>query len=260
MQAIYPHFLDAARASVAAQVRALREARRWTQRELAQRIGLSQARLSEVERGGGSFTAEQLLLFAQLFNVPVSQFAPAPRPPGDGDVENALARLGAAHLHERDDVLPSERLEQVARLVKETLVVGASRLVAALAPVLVQHADRVGLARLAVELRELGLGQRLPWLIENVLAALDDQPADALPREVRVRYRRARTVFAFWLATTSPPAATAALDLFDETIRSQRSLEQVRAACSPISRRWGVVSPLHPSDFAAALEAARAAA
>ena len=38
---------------IATKVRELRKQRRWTQAELAKRLGLSQSRLSEIERGAG---------------------------------------------------------------------------------------------------------------------------------------------------------------------------------------------------------------
>jgi transcriptional regulator with XRE-family HTH domain len=51
--------LKKSRAWIARNVRELRKERRWTQAELAKRLDLSQARLSEIEGGDGSFTAEQ---------------------------------------------------------------------------------------------------------------------------------------------------------------------------------------------------------
>jgi XRE family transcriptional regulator, fatty acid utilization regulator len=65
------------RAQISRKVRELRTGRRRTQAELAKRLGLSQARLSEIERGQGSFSAEQLLEIFQLFNVDPSFFAGA---------------------------------------------------------------------------------------------------------------------------------------------------------------------------------------
>ena len=59
------------RLAIASKVRDLRKARRWTQAELSKRLHLSQNRLSEIERGAGSFTAEQLLVILKLFNVPL---------------------------------------------------------------------------------------------------------------------------------------------------------------------------------------------
>lgn len=254
-------FLEQARASVSARVRAPRTSRRWTQKELAEKIGLSQARLSEVERGDGSFTAEQLLLIAQLFNEPVSEFAPRTRAAAlHAELQNALARLGAPQLQEDDELLPSERFEEVGRAVKEALVLGAPRLVVALAPVLVHYIDRLSLPGLQLELRELGIERRLPWLAENVLDAIRAQRGVA-PRELAARYRRAETVLDFWSTDARGRLATAPLasdDLLDTSIRSARTLEQVRAGCSEISRRWGIVTALQPSHFAEALEAARA--
>ncbi len=63
--------LEKNRRKIVARVRELRLERRWTQEELAKKLGLSQARLSEIERGGGSFAAEQLVELLQLFNVPL---------------------------------------------------------------------------------------------------------------------------------------------------------------------------------------------
>lgn len=260
-------YLDEARGSVAEAVRSLRTEHRWTQKELAARLDMSQGRLSEVERGAGSFTAEQLLLLAQLFNVPISRFAPTRRsttPSAHAELQNALARLGATDLQERDDVLPSERLAEVTRVVKEALVVGDPRLLAALAPVLVQHIDRVSLPHLWLELRDLGLERRLPWLAENVLTALRGISTDAWPRDLAAHHRRAQAALEFWLDAArrrpGPRADRAAADLLDASIRSQRTLDQVRASSSAISRRWGIATTLQPTDFAAALEAAYAAA
>src|SRR5687768_17386784 len=98
------HDLDHLRQGVCAKVRDLRLGRRWTQAELAVRLGMSQSRLSQVERGEGSFTAEQLIEILRLFNVPLDQFIPAPDP--DAELQNAFARLGAFHLRESPDVLP----------------------------------------------------------------------------------------------------------------------------------------------------------
>ena len=48
------------RKEIAAGVKALRQKRGWTQKELAELLGLSQNWLSELENGKGSFSAEQI--------------------------------------------------------------------------------------------------------------------------------------------------------------------------------------------------------
>src|SRR5262249_44243414 len=138
------------------------ESRRWTQKELAARLEFSQSRLSEVERGAGSFTAEQFLLLLKLFNVGASHFVIGTGDP-DLELQNALARLGATHLDESEDALPSERLEEVHAAIREALVSGAPRLVAALAPVLVRNAERLNLVKLYADLERTGLQRRLGW-------------------------------------------------------------------------------------------------
>src|SRR4051812_9218764 len=101
-------FLDKARGRVARQVRSLRKERGWSQAELAAKLELSQSRLSEVERGKGSLTAEQLLLILQLFNVSPAAFLDE-APVQAAALQNALARLGARHLRESDQVAPDRR-------------------------------------------------------------------------------------------------------------------------------------------------------
>lgn len=85
------------RAEIAKNVRSLREGRGLTQVELSKRLGLSQGRYSEIERGQGSFTAEQFLEILKIFNVSVSLFASGKTDLG-GEFQNALARFGASHV------------------------------------------------------------------------------------------------------------------------------------------------------------------
>ena len=90
-----PTNLDKTRRHIVARVRELRAERRWTQAELGEKLGLSQARLSEIERGAGSFSAEQLVEILVQFNVRLEDLVG--QQPGDDAIQNALARLGALH-------------------------------------------------------------------------------------------------------------------------------------------------------------------
>jgi len=249
--------LDTIRRSVAAKVRDLRRARRWTQRELAVRLGLSQSRLSELERGAGSFTAEQLLVLVRLFNVPPSEFVHA-RPADEyAELQNALARHGARHLHEHEDVTPDARLD-IARAIREALVSGVPRLITALAPVLALHIDRVSINRLHANLAEAGFENRLLWLVDNTLTALRTELAASPPRTWAKRYRRAIIVIETALETAvARLREEPATDLLDTDIRSAKSRLQLEALASDSSRRWGIVSSLQPEDFAHALRGAR---
>jgi HTH-type transcriptional regulator/antitoxin HipB len=250
--------LDRARRDIAEKVRGLRKARRWTQAELAGRLGLSQGRLSEIERGDGSFTAEQLLEMLRLFNVDVAHFA-APADP-DTELQNALARLGALHLLESEEVLSSERFREVTDALRETLAAGRSpRLLTALAPVLVWNIDSVNLNKLNLQLTDIGLERRLGWMVENTLVAVraDTKP----PRRWTRLYRRAQVVLDAFLElqvteTRVPAEHRRAIDVLDADIRSLRTLNEVSASASPISRRWGIATSLQPQDFLTALRAA----
>ncbi len=252
------------RGKIASRVRSLRKARLWTQADLAQRIGVSQARLSQLERGTGSFTAEQFLVILKLFNVDVTHFAPRAPSDHDRDVQNALARLGASHLRESDDVLPSKWLADLSVLVHETLLAPSPRLLAALAPVLVRNIDRINLRKLHADLADVGLERRLAWLVDNTFDALRSGPVD-LPRTWARQCRRAAVVLdefrAFVISYQQAlplERLPTAVDVLDSEIRSKKSLDAVKAASSLASRRWGIVTRLQPDDFLVALRSAHA--
>ncbi|RLB53962.1 MAG: hypothetical protein DRI34_12695 [Deltaproteobacteria bacterium] len=248
---------------IATRVRELRKQRRWTQAEFARRLGLSQSRLSEIERGAGSFTAEQFLTILSLFNVTVTDFAPELASDPEAELQKALTRLGATHLRENENVVPSEFYDDPGVVVRETLVVGSPRLLTALGPVLVLHVDHIQLRKLHARLAELGLERRLGWLIDNVLEAIRSELKHALPRLWTKRYRRAAIVldtFLEYARASSPKQSNDAVgpDILDPSIRTKRTLEEVKAASSPISRRWNIVTGLQPEDFLHALGEARA--
>jgi len=244
--------------NIASGVRNLRKARRWTQRELASRIGLSQNRLSEIERGAGSFTAEQFLVILKLFNVPVSHFAPN-QAGRDVELQNALARFGAHHLHESDDVLPDERSGDVTDVIREALLSGAPRLITALGPVIVRNINLINWRRLESLLADVGLQHRLAWLVENILDAVRREQAPSLPRRWTRRCRRAEIVLGSYLGSSAARLQRSldSPDILDAEIRSQRTLQRVTRSASPISQRWGIITTLHPEDFSTALGAAR---
>jgi transcriptional regulator with XRE-family HTH domain len=245
------------RKAIAAKVRELRTSRGWTQAELARQLQLSQNRLSEIERGDGSFTAEQFLLLLRLFNVGVSEFVSGPDDHGPG-IQNALARLGALHLQESVQVLPSEHLEEVHDVVREAVIDGSPRIITALAPVLVRNAGRLNLAKLQAELEVIGRSRRLAWVIDNTLTALQDLSrgsTDAHEWSKRSRGAELRLML-FLDYSASLPRGRLALDILDATVRSRRTLEEVQRTASKASQRWGIVTSLQPEDFVQALKAA----
>jgi transcriptional regulator with XRE-family HTH domain len=252
------------RGRIAAKTRELRQSRGWTQAELAKQLRISQSRLSEIERGGGSFSAEQFLVLLRLFNASVSDFASEPINDEGLALQNALARLGALHLQESTKVLPSRQLEAVHDVLREAILDGSPRVITAIAPVLVRNAERLNLPKLFADLERAGRQHRLAWVVDNTLVALRallQEPTRA--RAWAKLERRAEVTLNLFLAsvdtdrfdpTRSPPPP----DVLDTTIRSERSLEEVRRSGSEASRHWGIISSLHPDDFLRALRAARA--
>lgn len=245
------------RNQIAEKVRELRLARRWTQSELARQLGLSQSRLSEIEGGAGSFTAEQLLVILRLFNVGVEAFAPEPTDPV-AQLQNALVRHGATHLVETD-LVQVERHADPSTVIFETLVGRTPpRLVTALAPVLVRQVDQLHLPSLGARFAAAGFERRWAWLIENTVEAL--RRLRATPRAARSRLlNRASTVLEMYLdglrdRVARPP--TPEPDLLDANVRTRRTATELERSASEISKKLRIVTAIQPDDFVEALEAA----
>ena len=247
------------RREIAVRVRDLRMKRGWSQAELAKKLYLSQSRLSEIERGKSSLTAEQFLLLLRLFNVTVRDFVSEPSDE-PAEIQNALARHGAAHVQESADILPRKHLEDVHDVLREALVDGSPRLITALAPVLLGNAVRLNLPRVHADLAQTGRERRLPWLIANTLAALEqwrreptyDRAWSKLDRRVELPLR-------MFLDFADAHNRGSTLDILDPVIRSEHTLNEVRRSSSAESRHWRIVTSLHPEDFLHALKASRAA-
>jgi transcriptional regulator with XRE-family HTH domain len=253
-----PYPLEKARAYIARRVQELRKDRHWTQAELSRRLNLSQSRLSEIERGAGSFTAEQFLEILRLFNVAASDFDRRRSDPSS-DLQNALARLGALHLQESTTVLPSERLAKVTDAIREAIVAGEHpRLVTAIAPVLVRNIDAIHPSKLHVDLEAAGLGRRFGWIAANTLEAIRHEAPSASPSWKKL-YARATVVLESLLSFIAPEHHNqpVPLDILDAGIRSKKTLDDVIASRSSLSHRWGIASNLRPEDFALALRGAR---
>ncbi|UPT74163.1 MAG: helix-turn-helix domain-containing protein [Elusimicrobiota bacterium] len=247
-------------------IRALRQERGWTQARLAALLGITQGYLSQLERGdAGSFTAEQLLLILRQFNVPIDRFLPGKGAEVSSQIQNALARTGAPHLVEAE-LLPSEKLRSAADTIRETLVsADSARQIAALAPVVVENAGRLNLTRLRAELAALGLERRFGWAVESILEAVKRESELVLPREWRLKYRRAVAALDNFIsplilfAPTENPDRPTPHDLLDPDITGVEALNETVANSSETARKWRVATRIETDDFVRALRAARGA-
>ena len=257
--------IKALKASIGERVRRLRQERRLSQARLAKELAISQNYLSELERGQGSFTAEQLLTILRLFNVPVDYFAPAKVSTG-AQLQNSLARLGAKHLAENEQIIPSDRLKAAIAAIREALISAeSSRQIAAIAPILVEHAGSLNFSKLHADFIELGGETRLGWIIDSSLKAIKrEELSSKLPQEWRLKYRRAYVLIDSlnaWrkLTTIHERLKAAEYAVLDPEIASEETLKEVKANLSPIAKRWHIITEIDVRDFTRALRAARGA-
>lgn len=241
---------------IGSKIRSLREARRLTQQDLAERLGITQGRLSALERGKGSFTAEQFLEVLTIFNVPASEFqATIPEPVAV--VQNALVNAGARHLA-ATETLPSERLRQIETLIRETLLEGDPRQVAALAPVLASNVRKIDFVNLIAKAKEIGLDQRLFWVLAFIAKALQVELQERLSNTIQWQYRAAshtiNTVLTRYCHIDQIP--TRESDHFDQ-ILNHIGHDQIKNRTSTFDNHWSVLNRITLDDFLEALRAAR---
>jgi transcriptional regulator with XRE-family HTH domain len=249
---------DKIRKEIAGHVRTARRTRGWTQADLARRLGVAQSQISGIEAGRRSLLAEQLVVLLEAFNAPLTAFVPSIAADPDQELQNALARHGAHHLIESESTVPDERRDHVPRIVRTVLAGGDPRQVTALAPVLVQNAVTLNLKRVQLELADVGLERRLPWLVENTIAAVGQVLRSRLSRPAALTHRRAAILLEKFLDSIESPRDDAIEDIVDSTIRSNATIGEVRARRASIAKRWRIVTDLEVKDFTAALRGALA--
>jgi transcriptional regulator with XRE-family HTH domain len=235
---------------IAQKVKALRKSRGVSQGDLARLLQVSQSRLSEIEAGKGSFSAEQLIFMLKYFNVPLSHFETVPADPGDA-IQKALAYYGAGHLVENRELLPSERLEQLDAVIREVLLDGgSSRWITALAPVLVRNIDQVNLQKLHAQFRDYGLHHRFLWLLDNVAQAIRETLEGPIPRK---RALSALEAFRAWVNPRPWETLEGPEDCLGPGILSPETRNELRAGSSDLSKRWKILTPIQVEDFKNAL-------
>lgn len=253
--------IDVLRRRLGPTTRRLRLERGWTLAQLARHLDLSESRLSELERGAGSFAAEHLLTLFRLFHVGPEDFlgGDAALDPVVGSLVAALAKFGARHLAVDDTFVIRREHSRVVDAVQEVLLRHPSaRLLTALPPVLVVSSGDRPLAAVQHAVVQAGVPGRWRWLLDHFVAALD-----AVGEGGSVTWRRdsarARTVVSHFLESLPRPAADAPFDLLDPDLRSARSVKAAEAAASAIDRRWRVLSRLDTPDFVGPLDTVRGA-
>jgi transcriptional regulator with XRE-family HTH domain len=109
------------RSKIGAHVRKLRQENRWSKTRLANMLGISQNYLSLLERGRGSFTAEQFLIMLEHFNVSVDEFLPSKTPAkAEGQVHDAPAWKNESRRLE-SELLPADQPRQAADTTHEAM-------------------------------------------------------------------------------------------------------------------------------------------
>jgi transcriptional regulator with XRE-family HTH domain len=219
-------------------------------------LGMSQNRLSEIENGQGSFSAEQFLVILKKFNVALDYFAVAGET-GEADLQNALARLGADQAGETRESLPSERLANVSDVAREIMISAEyPRLIPMLASVIVwgRYADYGVLNKIHGDLKKAGLGNRFCWFLEHTREALKRIPRRSLSgQQIGIFDRALALLNAYLNPDFLSPSIAGPEDTFEVGAVSEETLSELRRNSSSISKKWRIITRIQPEDFNMAL-------
>lgn len=234
-------------------MRKLRLAHHWNQVELAQKLGMSQSRLSAIEAGKGSISAEQLIILMQTFNVPLSYFVATKSIDPESQLRNAIARLGGSQLKEAPNILPSERLAEINTVIIETLTGGmSSRLITSLVPVVVNYAREIHFDRILKKMSEYKLENRLLWIGDGITRTLDKRLATFVPREQSLKYRKARAILDVFFDVQFAIRrfrGDFSEDLLDAEIASRKTFNQIMESRDDLAKKWHIVTRITEDDF-----------
>lgn len=236
----------------------LRRERRLTQVELARLLGLSQAHLSKIENGHGSITAEQLILVLQKYSLPLSYFIPS----GKGSkyeeepfLQNALVHLGASHLRVIPNVVVPERFAFPEEAILETLIAPSSRLITALAPVIVQHCETINFHRLAEKLKPHGLECRVWWIVDGTYHAVGERLKEPyLPRDLRRCYQKAFLLLERKKLDIAALQGQLKEDELDRDLISEKTIQWVTQNRDKLAKHWHILTRIKKTDFEEALK------
>lgn len=252
--------LDNIKKEITESVKNARKKRRFTQKEVADWLDITQSRYSQIENGNGSFTAEQLVILMQKFNLPLNHLI-GEKKTAVSQLQNALSRLGAGELYEEPDVLPSERLADVAKVITETIITAdSSRQITSLAPVIVKNISLVNFNLLRRTLEEFGLLGRLGWLLESISHAVVRVLENTTSRQRSVLYKKTivkidsltNSIWFFW----STSGKNSPEDILDKTLVSQKTLEEIKSSRDPLAEKWRIITRITTDDFIKALKEA----
>lgn len=252
--------IDALRQRIGPKVRRLRQERRWTLAELARRIAISESRLSELERGGGSFTAEQLLLLFRMFQVGPEDFVERndAHDAVAGSLQTALMKFGARHLVADGSLVIRREHERPVDVVQDVLIkYPSARFLTALPPVLIENLSAVSYPVVQHAVVQAGVPNRWGWLLAQFLEALDRVGVGHASVRWRRDSARARTVTEHFLQAIPRPREEEQVDLMDPDLRSAASVRSATVSASEIDRKWHVLSRLGTHDFVGPLEVLR---
>lgn len=240
-------------------IRAARLGRRLSQLELAKKLGISQSRLSEIEQGKGSITAEQFVILLQFFNLPISYFVSNAKSEFDLRLQNALAYYGAKYLRKNEVAIMES--QDVNDVIIETLTsTNDSRLLTALAPIVVNQYHKINFDRIVHRMLEHRILNRFAWILDGTSYAINERfekTTSFLGRDLSSKYDLALKRLNIWLTRLTRSYSTLWKTYILESSLEQEDLLDMSLKksdkCDDLANKWRIITRIKKEDFYNAL-------
>lgn len=245
--------------SISGAVKELRLKRCFSQAEFARFLNITQAGLSHIESGKSSLSAEQLIFLIEKFNLSLDDFVKRKKVLPEQELQNAMVRLGAKHLREIPGVVISEKYLDVCEVVFQVLLQAPhSRLVAHLAPVVLDKAPEINFISLFHRLVPTEKQNRVWWLVEQVLNSANRRLAkDHLPKPQMKKYKTATLILydniCIGDAMKELRDRQDIYDILDGEVVSVGHTNKARDRSDEVAKKWRLITGLTENDFYEAL-------
>ncbi len=248
------------RSSISAAVKELRLRRCFSQAEFARFLNITQAGLSHIESGKSSLSAEQLIFLIEKFNLSFDDFVKRKKVLPEQELQNAMAKFGAAHLVEIPNIVVSETLLDVNEVIYEVLARAYhSRLIAHLAPVVVKNATAIEFLKISDRLIPIQKQNRIWWFVEKTYDAVRERLLDNNFNKVWQKYYQdaERLLLRNKGAGEALKAfkyAPSLFDILDDELISQGYVTKAKERSDDCAKKWGIITSLKTKDFYEALK------
>lgn len=242
------NILETYKEHIGEKLKKIRRDRQLSQQNLSGLLDISQAQFSKIESGKQSLTAEQFLYLIEKFNLSIDQFVKEKKLNDiTAILQNALIQLGATHLRQVPHIIVPQKYLDYNEVIIETLLLApSSRLITALAPVIIKNYSEISYHLIIDRLETQKLTNRFGWVLEATWRKIytGEKAYYLLERKLLDLGHPKKNKI-------NPNEFFE--DTLDRDILTEKTLNQVLKNRDYLAKKWHIITRLKIEDFEKAL-------